>query len=117
SVYMITYSHTLYAWLEPVLGLFERRIPHREQDADSTRVDERGYDVILFGLGRYGTAIARNLLEDGHSKLLAVDFNPDAVRRWQEQGHEAIYGDACDPEFIGTLPLKNTRWIVSAMPH
>src|SRR5690606_30012298 len=33
SVYMITYSHTLYAWLEPVLGLFERRIPHREQDA------------------------------------------------------------------------------------
>jgi Kef-type K+ transport system membrane component KefB len=30
SVYMITYSHQLYDWLEPLLGAFERQVPHRE---------------------------------------------------------------------------------------
>ncbi len=117
SVYMITYSHTLYNSLESFLGLFERKIPHREQAIDE-HFDEQahGYDVILFGLGRYGQIIARHLQEKGF-RLLAVDFNPQEVRRWNRQGHRAIYGDACDPAFIGTLPLQHVKWVISAMPQ
>jgi len=28
-------------------------------------------------------------------------------------GHPVFYGDAEDPEFIATLPLARTRWVVS----
>ena len=37
---------------------------------------------FLFGLGHYGKAIAHYLQQEGF-RLLAVDFNPDEVRRWR----------------------------------
>ncbi|MAT50362.1 MAG: sodium:proton exchanger [Porticoccaceae bacterium] len=116
SVYMITYSHSLYRVLETSLGLFERRTPFREEKLDQQHYAKGGQDVILFGLGRYGKAIAHYLQEQGY-RLLAVDFNPDEVRRWRNQGCEAIYGDASDPAFLASLPLNCVRWVVSAMPQ
>lgn len=73
-------------------------------------------DVIIFGLGRYGSAIAERLERRG-VKLLTVDFNPDEVRRWQRKGHCAVYGDACDHEFLESLPLDGVRWVVAALPQ
>ncbi len=116
SVYMITYSHDLYRWLEPALGLFERKMPHREQEADSDTGTKAQYEVIIFGLGRYGSRIADQLLERG-VKLLAVDFNPEVVKRRRRQGLTTLYGDACDHEFIDGLPLKGAKWVIAAMPQ
>lgn len=116
SVYMITYSHSLYRWVEPFIGMFERKVPMREAADDQHALEHKAYDVILFGLGRYGSAIAEHLRAD-NVRLLAVDFNPDEVRSWRASGYDAVYGDACDQEFIGHLPLKNVKWVVSAMPQ
>jgi Trk K+ transport system NAD-binding subunit len=49
-------------------------------------------------------------------RVLGVDFNPLAVRRWRELGLDADFGDATDAEFIGELPLPRAEWIVSTMP-
>ena len=54
SVYMITYSEHLYHWLAPLLSVFERNVPHREEAAERDRIAGHTYDVMLFGLGRYG---------------------------------------------------------------
>ncbi len=116
SVYMITYSHTLYRWLEPLLGIFERRIPTREIDEKPSSEHHRNCNIVLFGLGRYGTAIASYLTAADH-KILAVDFNPDEVDRWRDRGYDALYGDACDPAFISALPLESVQWVISAMPQ
>jgi Kef-type K+ transport system membrane component KefB len=116
SVYMITYSHSLYSKLEPWLTLFERRKPYREQVLEEQNVWKQPYDVILFGLGRYGKAIAHYLQKEGFS-LLAVDFNPDEVRLWRKQGHRVLYGDASDPAFVSDLPLQGVKWVVSALPQ
>jgi len=116
SVYMITYSHTLYRWLEPFMGMFERGVPVREAAEDQHSLERKTYDVILFGLGRYGSAIAEHLRKD-KVKLLAIDFNPDELRRWRASGYDTAYGDACDQEFIGSLPLKSVKWVISAMPQ
>jgi Kef-type K+ transport system membrane component KefB len=116
SVYMITYSHALYRLLEPLLDIFERKVPMQEEAEDQRSMEHKDYDVILFGMGRYGSAIAEHLRKD-NLKLLAVDFNPDEVRNWRALGFDAVYGDACDHEFIGHLPLKSVKWVVSAMPQ
>jgi Kef-type K+ transport system membrane component KefB len=116
SVYMITYSHSLYNVLEPRLSVFEREKPYREAVLEEQHRVKQPYDVILLGLGRYGKAIAHYLLEEGFS-LLAVDFNPDEVRLWRNQGHPVMYGDASDPAFIGNLPLCGVAWVVSALPQ
>jgi Kef-type K+ transport system membrane component KefB len=111
STYMITYSHELYALCEPALRAFRRS--GRKEDA-SRAGDKKPYDAVIFGLGRYGSAIGRRLAADGW-RVLGVDFNPEAIRAWRDNGLEAIYGDASDPEFLSTLPLASTRWAISTV--
>ena len=114
STYMITYSHQLYAVFEPLLGVFERKgTPREPSEAGAHRED--GYKVIVFGLGRFGTAIGMRLKKRG-IRVLGVDFNPLAVRRWRELGLDTEFGDATDPEFVAELPLGRTEWIVSTVP-
>lgn len=113
STYMITYSHRLYAVFEPMLGIFERRVTERESGGDSPRKSR--YDVIVFGVGRFGTAIA-NRLENAGTSVLRVDFNPAVVKAWQDRGASVVFGDATDPEFLATLPLESARWVVSTIP-
>ena len=112
STYMIIYSHSLYERLAPYLGVFERKVAHRELDGSAG--DDRNMDVLLFGLGRYGAAVADNLRQRG-CRLLAVDFDPEVVRRHLRDGYAVHYGDAEDPEFIASLPLEQVRWVVSTM--
>jgi len=114
STYMITFSHRLYALFEPLLGVFERRgTPREPSEAGAHRT--RDYAVIVFGLGRFGTAIGLRLMKRG-IRVLGVDFNPLAVRRWRALGMEAEFGDATDPEFVAELPLRGARWVVSTVP-
>lgn len=115
STYMITYSHQLYARFEPLLGPFERKgTPREAEDQEVTTVAQ--YDILLFGLGRFGGAIAQRLRARGH-RVLGIDFNPAAVHRWRNEGFDTLYGDATDPEFIATLPLTGARWAVSTVPE
>lgn len=117
SVYMISFSHKIYARLEPFLDGFERAEPFREKGLeDASGHSQARYDVVLFGLGRYGKAIATDLIKEGF-RVLAVDFNPDEAKRWREQGGDAIYGDASDPAFIANLSLGEVAWVVAAMPQ
>jgi hypothetical protein len=114
STYLILYSAPLYKWLGPWLGLFERKFPYREKG------EEEGLgpsvDVILFGLGRYGSQMARDLMQR-KLNVLGVDFDRQVVAAWQKEGLTARYGDAEDPEFPATLPLNQAQWVVSTIPQ
>lgn len=114
STYMITYSHKLYDIFEPYLSHFERKGTPREISL-KTPTKQGEHDIILFGLGRFGTSIAKNLRAKGVS-VLAVDFNPDALKANNELGLTTIYGDATDAEFISELPLTKVKWVVSTIP-
>src|SRR5690606_24364723 len=113
STYMITYSHELYARCEPLLRWFERRKAHKEAYEDAS--GEGDYDIVVFGLGRYGGTIGRRLIGEGR-KVLGVDFSPTAVQRWKRDGLPATFGDVSDPEFVAALPVRGAQWILSAIP-
>lgn len=114
STYMIIYSHKLYRWLAPMLGVFERRVPHREL-SQAAQGQQHRWDVVIFGVGRYGAGIAHGLMDRG-LRVLGVDFDPETVRHASRRGLMVHYGDAEDPEFPGTLPLGELRCVVSTSP-
>ncbi len=114
STYMITYSQLLYPWLEPLLGPFEKKVPYRETSDDAQGAGQR-FDVILFGIGRYGEAIAQRLQDHGVS-VLGVDFDPEAVRERQQRGLLTSYGDAMDPDIYPALPIRRAKWVIAAIP-
>jgi Trk K+ transport system NAD-binding subunit len=113
STYMILYSHPLYERISPWLSVFERKRAHRE-DARDVTADESGVDVILFGLGRFGSRIERELRQKGH-QVLGVDFDPDLVHRQEGNGYAVRYGDAEDPEFLASLPFGQVHWVLSSL--
>ena len=115
STYMITYSHRLWSWFGPLLHVFERPDTPREM-ADGEASRARGPDVLIFGLGRYGGAIAQRLAKRGLHPL-GIDFGPQTVRYWREAGLDVVYGDATDPEFIAHLPLRQASHAIAAMPE
>jgi Kef-type K+ transport system membrane component KefB/Trk K+ transport system NAD-binding subunit len=113
STYMIIYSARLYEGLAPWLGIFERNTPFREAGADSGAPPKA--DVVVLGLGRYGGGIVRHLLLRKR-RVIGVDFDPEALGRWRQEGVHVLYGDASDPELFDHLPLADVNWVVSTAP-
>ena len=114
STYMITYSHELYRIMEPLLSPFERNSAGKEEAAWQPRSEH--YDVIIFGLGQYGLAMASEL-QKGGARVLGVDFAPVAGSCAREAGLEVLFGDATAPEVLGHLPFSETDWAISTLPQ
>lgn len=112
STYLILYSHQIYNVLSPLLSVFEKDFPRDDPEIATSKDDV--FDVILFGLGRYGHNIARELEVHGRS-ILGVDFDPKVIDQWRAEGRKAMYGDADDPDLPSLLPLKNSKVIISTI--
>ncbi len=113
STYMILYSGFLYKLLSKPLKLFERRNPYRESSIDSKKTDQ-SFQVVLVGLGNYGSGLAEELLRR-EKTLLGVDFDPETLVKWRVRGIPVIYGDITDPEIHEQLPLDKAKWVVSSI--
>ncbi|MDD3580045.1 MAG: cation:proton antiporter [Desulfobacca sp.] len=113
STYMILYSGPFYQFLSPWLKVFECQTPYRETTRDST-VTVPTSDILLVGLGNYGSGIARRLLSRKR-KLVGVDFAPEVLDDWRQQGLPVFYGDVGDPEIFEHLPLDQAYLVVSTV--
>lgn len=113
STYMILYSYPLYRVLSSLLKIFERRNPYREAEI-GTFAETGVVDVILVGLGNYGSGLMENLLRR-KNVIVGIDFDPGTLDRWRKKGVPVLYGDMADPETHEQLPLKKARWVISAV--
>ena len=113
STYMIIYSHELYHRLRPVLGVFERKrlVAHQEPVTEPV-------DTIVYGYGRFGRHLVRHLAQAGH-RVLVIDWDPYGRLDFDDplllDRVTIRFGDADDPEFPGTLPVDEARWVVSTI--
>jgi Kef-type K+ transport system membrane component KefB len=96
STYMITYSHQLYAICEPLVPSFERNGAPREPEAVHQSQEAR-YDVVIFGLGRYGEAIASRLKNAGERFASISILAPCATGR-----------RAAETQFMEMLPIPSS---------
>jgi Kef-type K+ transport system membrane component KefB len=114
STYMILYSKQLYRWLEPALRIFEKKRTLPEQVFEPER-----FDAIVFGHGRFGQQLVRELVQSGKT-VLVVEWDPYAqVEIEQERLADlvsVVFGDANSPDFPETLPIRQARWIISTLP-
>jgi Kef-type K+ transport system membrane component KefB/Trk K+ transport system NAD-binding subunit len=113
STYMILYSYPLYRVLSSPLKIFERRNPYREAAID-TLGETEAVDVILVGLGNYGSGLMEHLLRRKNA-IVGIDFDPCTLDMWRKKGVPVLYGDMADPEMHEQLPLKKARWVISAV--
>ena len=113
STYMILYSGPLYQVLSGPLKIFEMKNPYREAASDN-HTAATPVDMILVGLGNYGSGLAEYLIRRDKT-ILGVDFDPVVLDRWREKGLSVLYGDMADPEMHEHLPLNRTQWVISTV--
>jgi hypothetical protein len=116
STYLILYSEALYQRLQAFLGVFERRRPFREMALEQEHHEKNVPEVVVFGLGRYGGRLFRQLDATGLD-VLGVDFDPEVTKAFEMEGKHVHFGDSEDMNFLDTLPLEGTKWVVSTMPQ
>lgn len=116
STYLIIYSEPLYQRLQPVLAIFERRQPIREMAMEEEHHEKSTPEIAVFGLGRYGGRLFRQLHAAGLD-VLGVDFDPEVTLALEREGMHVHFGDCEDMNFLDTLPLDNTQWVVSTLPQ
>lgn len=114
SVYMITYSQQLYVWCRPLLRPFDFGFwPEVAVENDEGRP---AVDVIIFGLGRFGSQLLRRLEDAGYT-VLGVDLDPQTIRRFSSEGYQVRFGDVTEQDYWAELPLTHARWAVLSVPY
>ena len=68
----------------------------------------------VFGLGRYGTAVARELVKSG-AEVIAVDRDERLVAAAAPFVPVCKCADVTDPEVIGQLGIANVDVVIVAM--
>jgi len=117
STYMITYSHKLYLFADPVLKKL------RLSDAkmkDEEAVEAEAHRPILF-LGFY--RIASHLLQAVEKqnpsikeKIEVIDFNPDVHQKLNRHGVKCVFGDLGNTGTLTECGLESAKVVVSTIP-
>jgi Kef-type K+ transport system membrane component KefB len=114
STYLILYSNNIYNRISPALRIFQRKNPYNE----SSLIPEETppFDIILVGLGRFGTRLAEILDEHPEIRYLGIDFDPSIVKEWEKLGKNIVYGDMEDPDLFERIPFENSKVVISTVP-
>ena len=70
----------------------------------------------VFGLGRYGTAVAKELVENG-MEVIAVDFDERIVNTAADVLPICKCADITDPDVIQQLGINNVDVVIIAMAN
>lgn len=103
-------AHTLFERFEPRLHRFQRATMHPDEQPRSLGAA----DVLVFGMGRTGSAAYDRLTAQGLHPI-GLDADPYKAEAHREQGRNALFADAEDSNFWRGVDLSQIRAAVLAM--
>jgi Trk K+ transport system NAD-binding subunit len=112
SSYFINYGEKIYLYLSLFLSIFEKKGIKIDEH---TLLQQKKYDIILFGHNRLGYDILE-ALKKLKKNYLVIDYNPETVASLTKNNVSCVYGDASDPEFLDDLDMKKVKMIISTVP-
>jgi predicted Kef-type K+ transport protein len=109
-----TEGDVVYTRLRARLKRWERstRLPGDEP------VDTSVFDVVVFGMGRVGSAAYDTFAERFPGRVLGVDLDSSAVEAHVARGRNVIHGDATNPDFWSRVDslASHLDWVLLTMP-
>ncbi|MEN9752658.1 MAG: hypothetical protein RL670_349 [Actinomycetota bacterium] len=70
--------------------------------------------IAVIGLGRFGSALAMELVETGH-EVLGIDASEDLVQTYSTQITQTVQADTTSPEALAEIDIKNFERVVVAI--
>ena len=74
--------------------------------------------VVVFGMGRMGTAAYNAMETDYPGHLVGVEIEPEKARRHSAAGRNVVNGDATNPDFWTRVPelIDGLEWVLLTLP-
>lgn len=104
------FAHPLYERFETILQRYERDTVHPDEQPK----DIGDADVLIFGMGRTGSAAYRAIEEQG-LKPLGLDADTYKARAHHEAGRNVFFADAEDAHFWRSCHLGQIKAAILAM--
>ena len=105
-------SHQLFSRMDKFITRFQRK-EHLIRDRIITTGEA---EILVFGLGRVGTAAYETMRYKYGDIVLGVDNDAVVLEKHKQAGRKVIQGDATDVEFWETLQLDKVSVILLDMP-
>ena len=114
SSILITYARKIYHYCLPYLHLFEHS--NSLHFFESRLENELEDHVVIIGAHRIGDPIIEYLMKS-KIRFVVIDFNPHLIKKLQDEGVNALYGDISDPEILSNLQLEKAKVIISTVAY
>lgn len=109
SSYYTTYSDKIVKYITPYLSLFENK--YISQWDDKT---QHQYDIVVFWNHRTGKSIVDMLMKN-NKNFVIVDYDPQVIKKLEQEWLPCRYGDASDSDTLAELHLDNVKMVVSTV--
>ncbi|GJL81960.1 MAG: potassium transporter Kef [marine bacterium B5-7] len=102
-------------------GHFKSRL-HRFERSKRVPGDEEIHvgdmDVVVFGMGRVGTAAFDAIVADYPQRVLGIDLDSSKVNVHVANGRNVIMGDGSNPDFWLRTPglVNDLKWVLLTLP-
>ncbi|WP_420405786.1 cation:proton antiporter [Nisaea sp.] len=104
------FAHPLYERYEGRLRRLERDTVHPDEQPHQMG----GADVLVFGMGRTGSAAYRHIEAEGMNPL-GLDADPYKAKAHREAGRNVLFADAEDSNFWHNCDLRRIKAAILAM--
>lgn len=109
----VSYRDQLYTRWRKTIKRLER--PQRLSGEED--FDVNGVDMVVFGMGRIGSAVYDAVKQDFPGRVLGVDLDVSRVQSHHEHSRRVIQGDATNPDFWTRAPglVHQLKWVMLTM--
>lgn len=94
---------------------FLHRFETKTRLAEDHDLDLGEADIIIFGMGPFGTMAYETTRDRVADRVVAVDYNKKTVEEHRKAGRHVIWGDATDYDFWHKIDLKKIKIIMLTM--
>ncbi|GAV19353.1 inner membrane protein YbaL [Mariprofundus micogutta] len=114
SAPLVNVRDKLYQVWRPSLKRFERS----ERLAGEENLNLTHIKVVVFGMGRMGTAAYNVLTPNYAASLIGVEIEQDKALKQATEGRNVVRGDATNPDFWARAPglLDDLEWVLLTLP-
>jgi len=114
SAPLVNIRDSLYQTWRPRLKRFERL----ERLSGQENLDLAHIKVVVFGMGRMGTAAYNAMEPDYPGHLVGVEIDQEKAAQHSAAGRNVVSGDATNPDFWVRAPelLDGLQWVLLTLP-
>jgi len=105
-------SHQLFSRMDKFITRFQRK----ERLSSDLLISTGDAEILVFGMGRVGTAAYETMRSKYGDIVLGVDNDAVVLEKHKQENRKVIQGDATDVEFWENLQLEKVSVILLDMP-